>query len=280
MPYKSFLYHLSPSEGSQQLNTAVIDLAQAMDAGLIGLATTVGPRASGHVSGFSLNDDGNEAQVSGHGASQAVAKAFQKQAEAAGLEVECRLAVCPDSDLAQVIQTHGRYTDLVILNQEDPDRSDRGPRQLVDDIIVGLGRPALVLPYIGVRKPIGRRAMVAWDASRESARALHDALPLLAHADLVYVFAVNPQSGVFSHGEEPGADIGRHLAHHGCSVEVMHSVSNDISVGDTILSRLTDYDVDLLVMGAYGHSRLRERLLGGVTRQILQSMTAPILMSH
>jgi nucleotide-binding universal stress UspA family protein len=91
---------------------------------------------------------------------------------------------------------------------------------------------------------------------------------------------VNPRSGISGHGEEPGADIALHLARHGIETEVNHTHAEDVGVGDVILSWLSDSGSDLLVMGAYGHSRLRELILGGVTRRILESMTVPVLLSH
>jgi nucleotide-binding universal stress UspA family protein len=138
----------------------------------------------------------------------------------------------------------------------------------------------LVLPYIGPAASFGERAFVAWDASREAARAVNDALPLLRRAKQVGVLTVNPRPWPFGHGEEPGGDIGLHLARHGVKVEVQRIEAPDIDPGNAILSHLADRSADLLVMGAYGHSRLREFVLGGVTRTILGEMTVPVLMSH
>src|SRR6185369_16191284 len=109
---------------------------------------------------------------------------------------------------------------------------------------------------------------------------VRDALPLLKRVKAVTVLAVNPKQGVHAHGEEPGADIALHLARHGVKVEIDHSLASDINPADEILSRASDYGSDLIVMGAYGHSRARELVLGGVTRSILAQMTVPVLMSH
>jgi nucleotide-binding universal stress UspA family protein len=120
--------------------------------------------------------------------------------------------------------------------------------------------------------------MIAWDAGREAARAVHDALPVLERAKSVVVLVINPRRG--NHGAEPGADIALHLARHGIKVEAQNTEVKDLSVADALLSRLADQGIDLLVMGAYGHSRLRELVVGGVTRQLFQQMTVPVLMSH
>ena len=146
--------------------------------------------------------------------------------------------------------------------------------------MLSAGRPALVVPDIGAGKTLGRRVMIAWDTGREAARAVNDALPILQQAEAVTVLSVNPRPGIDLHGEEPGADIALHLTRHGVKVEVQRTQVEEINIGDTILSRLADLGSDLLVMGAYGHSRLREVVLGGVTRTLLESMTVPVLMSH
>ena len=120
--------------------------------------------------------------------------------------------------------------------------------------------------------------LVAWSASREAARALTDALPLLKRAENVEVVAFQPHKA--DHGEQPGADIGLFLARHGVKVTASEQHGGEVDVGAQILSRAADLDVDLIVMGAYGHSRIRELVLGGATRTLLESMTAPTLMSH
>ncbi|MGH6943153.1 MAG: universal stress protein, partial [Geminicoccaceae bacterium] len=122
--------------------------------------------------------------------------------------------------------------------------------------------------------------VVAWDASRAAARAVSDALPLLERAKSVTVVSVNPRPNLFGHGEVPGADIALHLARHGLKVEVHRLEARDIDTANAILSYVADAGCDLLVMGGYGHSRLRELVLGGVTRTMLGEMTVPVLMAH
>jgi nucleotide-binding universal stress UspA family protein len=122
--------------------------------------------------------------------------------------------------------------------------------------------------------------LVAWNTTREAARALNDAMPILARAKKVTVLSINPPSGEMGRPVWPGADISLHLARHGATAEASSTVSGDIDAGNTILSRAADFGADLIVMGGYGHSRQREFLLGGVTRTLLQHMTVPVLMSH
>nr|AAC33476.2 unknown [Azospirillum brasilense] len=125
-----------------------------------------------------------------------------------------------------------------------------------------------------------RRVLVAWNGSREAARAVADAMPILTAAKRVVVMAVNPKAGPAGIGDEPGADIAKHLSRHGCRVEATHIVTDQIDPGDTLLNTVADESCDLLVMGAYARSRVREQVLGGMTRYMLEHMTVPVLMSH
>lgn len=210
---------------------------------------------------------------------------FEARAKRAGVSYETRTARVATSYIPEEVAMHARYSDLAILGQIDPDDVPEGGRDLVEEVALSCGRPVLVVPYIGAAKDdgdvaLGRRVMVAWDAGREATRAVNDALPLLQKAERVDLLAVNPVKGYRRHGEEPGADIALHLARHDVKVEVQHLEVHDIEAGDTILSRLSDEGSDLLVMGCYGHSRLRELVLGGATRSVLEHMTVPVLMSH
>ena len=142
------------------------------------------------------------------------------------------------------------------------------------------GRPVLAVPYAGDFPVVGERVLVAWNASREAARAVNDALPLLAQAKMVTVLAVNPRFGIRGHGDVPAADIALHLARHGVKAEAAHTASGDIADSQALLSYAADISADLIVAGAYGHSRAREVIFGGMTRTLLREMTVPVLFSH
>jgi nucleotide-binding universal stress UspA family protein len=125
------------------------------------------------------------------------------------------------------------------------------------------------------------RVLVAWDGSHEAARAVHDALPLLVRAERgVSLVVVDPERLAGRTGDQPGADMAAHLARHGVRVEVATIPGAGLSVADVLLDRATDESADLIVMGGYGHARLREVVLGGTTRKILKQMTVPVLFSH
>lgn len=178
---------------------------------------------------------------------------------------------------------HARYVDLVIVGQADP-KLKRGavmPPLLPEEVALAAGRPILVTPLSPGPIRIGKRILVAWNARREATRAVNDALPLLSKAESVTVLVVNPEKWTIApHGQEPGADIARHLARHGVTVQVEVTYSEDGEVGEVLRAKAREIGADLIVMGAYGHSRTRELILGGTTRDILLEMTVPVFMSH
>jgi len=181
-------------------------------------------------------------------------------------------------DVLDAVALHARYADLIVLGQPDPSDDGGVTPEFPGLITLAAGRPVLMIPYVGKFETLGKRALVAWNASRESTRAVTDAIPLLRLADTVNVIAFNPRGA--AHGQVPGADIGLFLARHGVPVEVSHYRAEDIDAGNQLLSRAADLGSDLIVMGAYGHSRVQEMVMGGVTRTILESMTVPVIMSH
>jgi nucleotide-binding universal stress UspA family protein len=138
----------------------------------------------------------------------------------------------------------------------------------------------LVVPHDWAPGSLGERVLIAWDARREAARAVSDALPILRQAASVLVMSINPRSTPLGHGEVPGADIALHLARHQIEAEARSVETDRMDVGDALLAFAADRGRDLLVMGAYAHSRTRELVLGGATRTILKRMTLPVLMAH
>ena len=203
---------------------------------------------------------------------------FEHVASLRGLSAEWRLVPeGPDADPA----LHARYADLTILGQLDPDRGEAEMlRPRPEQVTFASGRPMLVVPYAGHFETVGQRIVIAWNATREAARAVHDALPLLSAAETVIVLTIDAREGperawrtarcgylaAFGEARRQGASRAHRLGRS--------------SGGEVLLSRAADLGADLLVMGAYGHSRMRELLLGGVTRSLLHSMTVPVLMSH
>ncbi len=285
MAYKNLLLHLDDTKDCPKRIEAALMLAAEHQAHLIGLY--VAPESA--MPAYIQTQVPQEAalkhrqRLTEHG--EKLLQDFRQQAERVGVAVETRLASGPEADISGTVALHARYADLAIIGQANEDDPPAGGTRIPEEVTLSAGRPVLVIPYIGAPKVrgqvrFGRRIMVAWDAGREATRAVNDALPLLERAEAVNVVSVNPRRGFSGHGDEPGADIALHLARHGVKVGVEHMEVRDIEVGDTILSRLSDEGSDLLVMGCYGHSRLRELVLGGVSETVLGHMTVPVLMSH
>ncbi|HEY5598217.1 MAG TPA: universal stress protein [Kiloniellales bacterium] len=278
MSFKNLLVHLDDSRACVGRLAAAIDLARAYEAHLTGL----------YVSAEAFLPAGVRGEVPAHliaaleeqrvQRAQAAMAQFSATMEKSGVSFEGRTERGAAPQIADVISLHARYADLVILGQPEPDTPSDVDGHLAEGVVLSSGRPGLVIPYIGAGKTLGRRVLVAWDAGREAARAVNDALPFLRRADKVMILVISPHKG--NHGPEPGADIALHLARHGVRAEAQHLTAGDLSVGNALLSRLADLDIDLLVMGAYGHSRVREWILGGATREIFRQMTVPVLMSH
>jgi len=278
MSYKAILVHCDASPKLAHRLDVAVELAQRHRAHLIGVHV----QPPFDVPAFF---DGPVPTTDLYGAFEAAAKANQESAIAAfnkaikgsELSTEWRLARgYPENELA----VQGRYADLLILGQTEPDAVTQTPSDLPEAVALSTGRPTLVVPHIGVRRPPGEAVMLCWNASRESARAAAEALPILEAAGKVIVLIVDGHPSPAGHGAEPGGDVAAWLARHGAKATVQRDVAPGGDVGGVILSRAMDHDIDLIVMGLYGHSRLREMVLGGASRTLLSSMTVPVLMAH
>jgi nucleotide-binding universal stress UspA family protein len=170
----------------------------------------------------------------------------------------------------------------VELGQVDPDNPlPEVGRTMVEDLLMTAGRPVLIIPYAGQFGSIGSNTLIGWTATREAARAVHDALPLLAPSAKVTVLSVQSSKPPPDVKMLPSVEIAEHLARHGLDVSAARTVVSDgLSPADALLDYASDISADLLVVGGYGHSRTREMILGGVTRDLLRHMTVPVLMSH
>ena len=204
--------------------------------------------------------------------------AFSERRTRDGFSGEWRLV---EGRVAASVALHARYADLTIVGQDDP-ATPRPPESgdLVERLLFTSGRPVLIIPAFGDFTTLGRNILVGWDGGREAARAVNDALPLLAKANSTTVLAINPRRGISGRASAPAADIALHLARHGVKVNADHTVARDISEADVLLNDAFERGADLLVVGGYGRSQFREMLLGGITHRLLQEMTLPVFMSH
>ncbi|MEQ1518494.1 MAG: universal stress protein, partial [Usitatibacteraceae bacterium] len=174
---------------------------------------------------------------------------------------------------------YARHADLLVMTQDDPELALGIGPSIPSEIIMGAGRPVLLVPFAGSFADCGQRALLAWSGSRESTRAAADALPFLTTAREVKVLSLMSDTST-DWSDPPGADVGLWLARQGVHVTLHQRKSREHAVGDQLLSAAQEWGADLIVMGAYGHSRVYEMVLGGVTRAMLRRMTVPVLMSH
>ncbi|MBL8382876.1 MAG: universal stress protein [Burkholderiales bacterium] len=277
MTYKTIAVWLDQKRNAPA--EAAIALARECGAHLTGLTHVDVVRLPPHVRALMGEEVAREQLRRAQADAAACGAAFEALARREGIDsLEVRQLA---GDPVQGLATSARYADLVIMGQTDADLAD-GPEQrdFPDHAILATGRPTLLIPYAGSYPVIGEHAVVAWNATRESTRAVTDALPLLKRAKKVTVIVGDAKPGAGGHGQSPGADIALYLARHGVRVEVSQERTAGIDVGSLLLSRVSDLGADLLVMGGYGHSRMRELVLGGVTRTILREMTVPVMMSH
>lgn len=208
---------------------------------------------------------------------QEAASRFEASTKRAGASAEYRIVESTLGGAANRFARIAREFDLSVVSQTAPDTA-LPEDLLIEAALFESGRPIVVVPYTqkeGIRL---RHVLVCWDHSRNAARAVADALPLLVRSEKVEVITVT--SGGSKDGDEPGAGIAEHLVRHGINVELKRLIAADMDVANAVLSYAADCGADFIVMGGYGHSRLREFILGGATRGMLQSMTVPVLMAH
>ena len=276
MALKDLLVHVDNDDACTARIDVAVTLAARHEAHLTGLHVMSWPHLPGYVES-QLPPAFHEEQRRelDERARQAAAR-FHEHARRGGVTPEWRTT---EGDVLGMVGLHARYVDLTVLGQGVDLRDPSGELAwLPEELVLGVGRPVLIVPRYGTFPTVGERVLIAWNGSREATRAVNDALPILRGAATVIVLSIDAEG-------EParrvaGADIALHLARHGIRVEAASTRSVDLPVGDVLLSFAADCGADLLVMGAYGHSRLREMLLGGATRHLLQHMTVPVLMSH
>lgn len=281
MSYKIISVHVNGSRHGFKRIALAVRIAMDFEAHLVGVASAGLPRSY-----FS-------AGLTGEGAlgmsmylnfvkEQAAASlaVFESTADKAGMRSFEKCLI--EEEAGDALCLRARYSDLLVLGQTDAEEDIPAERNdIPGHVVLNAGRPVLLIPHAGTFDTLGQRVMIAWDGSVEAARAVTGAIPFLRTAQQVQVVVFNPATGLHAHGEEPGADIALYLARHGVNVDVSAQHTGDeIDTGNAILSHACDFGADLLVMGAYGHARFREVLLGGVTQTILRAMTVPVLMSH
>jgi len=275
MPIKDIVTVLDLNRDGPAPKMAV-EIARYVGAHVTGLAPVVEPVVPGYVTAPIPGDFLEASMRQARETAEAAAAKFEEAVRVGDVSGETNLVTIGDGAWGGLL-ARTRLSDLIVLGQEDEEHPEPLREVLIEAALFDSGVPLLLVPYVSPPTFADRKAMVAWDGSRTASRAVHAALPMLEHARKVTVVVV--EDGYKMEGEA-GADIALYLARHGLTVEIERIPRASTGVGDTLLNYVSDNAIDLVVMGGYGHSRMREFILGGATRSILQSMTVPVLMAH
>ncbi|MDZ5696818.1 universal stress protein [Chelativorans sp. M5D2P16] len=280
MTYRTLLAILQSEADAPRVLDFALPFAARHESHLIGLHAEALPVAMITPMGAPAMNLTHEAQGEADSRQAELRALFDERAQSEGVSAEWRGYENVSGDSAVSGIESARAADLAIAQQNDPDADARMVAD-VEALIFESGRPVLLIPYTwsGRSAPF-KKVILAWNGSREAARAVFDALPLMKEAGDVEVLTVDPSDTLQQDAGMAGAAIAATLARHGIDVTVRTEQSAGLSHGDVIANRLADTGADLLVMGAYGRSRASEFIFGGVTRSMLQSMTAPVLMSR
>jgi nucleotide-binding universal stress UspA family protein len=278
MRYESILVHLDTTRASMRRLDMAARLAVANECRLIALFAGFVPDPAWYGVVQGAAQFVAEEVERRHRLRDEVRCRFEDAVRALPVQAEWRTV---ESEPVMMALREAREAALIVAGQHDPgDLEGFVAHQFLESLILESGRPVLVVPFTGDFPTVGKRVIVAWNGSREAARALHDAIPLIAGAQATILSAETTPDEIPADAT-PADHAARALMRHGVAVNIEHAVGgSDVATGELLLSRAADFNADLIVMGAYGHGRLRELVLGGVTRTLLASMTVPVLMSH
>jgi nucleotide-binding universal stress UspA family protein len=273
---KDVVVNLSVGAARDPAADYAILLARTFDAHLAGIAFAYEPVLPAIVGGGIPESVIEEQREENDKAARTAVAQFEAASGAGGISWEVRTVAASLAGAADTFGEIARQFDLSVVGQSERDKV--GPEELiVEGALFGSGRPVIVVPYVH-KAGVPDRVVVCWNGGRTAARATADAMPFLHRAKHVDVIIVGPE--VNKTAEASGSEIGKHLARHGLNVQVKYISQGNLRVSAAILAYAAESRADLLVMGGYGHSRLREFILGGTTRGVLKAMTVPTLMSH
>ena len=279
MKIKNLLIHLDHSSGCANRLQTAFALARNFDAHITGLFVVPDYVVPSYV----------EAQISvdliADVTEKAIARAeetldeYRRLAADARVEMEAHVV---EGQIIPILREHSKYADLMLLGQDQPDDPDNASYGLADALLFEGGCACMIVPHSGKLSPPGKRILLTWNASRESAHALREAMPFLERADEVVVLSSEPDHGDvrIARGHPHAEELARYLASHGIESVSSGISDTETSPSDAIIGQAADMNADLVVMGAYGHARLREIILGGVTRDMLKLTTVPLLLAH
>lgn len=280
MSYRTILVHVNDERRCDRLLEQATVLADRFEAHLIGIFVAPQPLIYPEWPGAGLGEVIEQIRREHAATAERLRAKFNAATASLARPAEWRFEQSLMAGVAGDVIACGRSTDLIIASQTDPDWHMSSDMDVPDRLAIESGRPVLVIPN-NVKLPTSaRRITVGWNDKREAARAVFDALPLLKKAESVNVVWVSPTVGGYDEGDLPGSELCRTLARHGVKCEASWAQATDTGAGTELLRQAKAYGSELLVMGAYGHSRIREFVLGGASRHVFAKAGIPVLMSH
>jgi nucleotide-binding universal stress UspA family protein len=274
---KDLIVNLSVTKKDNAAGDYAVSVAAALQAHLTAVAFIYDPIMPISDGGYIPAEVIETQRVDNEAAARATITNFTALTDRAGVSAEPLILNASFAGAADQFARLARRFDLAIVGQAEPGM--RTIEQIIGETtLFESGRPMIMVPYVQKASFKIDNVMICWDGSRAAARAVADVIAILGKSGRVEVVIVTNEPG--KREEADGADIGQHLARHGLKVEVHRIYGGGIDVADALLSHAADSGADFIVMGGYGHSRLREFVLGGVTRSIFQSLTVPVLLSH
>jgi nucleotide-binding universal stress UspA family protein len=279
MEYKNILLHLDHSSGCRNRLETAFELARRYGATITGLFVVPNYVVPSYVEAqisVDLITDVTEKALAR--ATQTLAD-YQRLADEANANMEAHVV---EGQVIPILREHSKYADLLLLGQDQPDDPDNTSYGLADALLFEGACACMVVPHSGKVEAPGKRVLVTWNASRESARALREAMPFLSGAESVVVLSTEPD-GIdtdIARGHPHAQELARFLESHGIDSVSSGISDTDMSPSEAITGQAADMNADLIVMGAYGHARLREIILGGVTRDLLKQAPVTLLLAH
>jgi nucleotide-binding universal stress UspA family protein len=287
MALKDLLVYVDATADSLRRLRLAVDLAARHESRLTALFVREWSRAQadrhkaaelGLISAQGMRDLERTIETSMQGAADRLQTALEELTHARGIVAELR---CVDGIASSIVPQHARYTDLCILGRDQPEGPASIEYTFAEHLLFLTGRPVLFVPAVEALATLGRRILIAWNASRPAARSLNDALPLIERAERSTVLMINPSGFIDGRGAPPGEQMVEHLRRHGAVADAVRI--EDVAHGaiaDRLQAEARALGAELIVAGAFGHPRLWEKMLGGVTYDLLTRMSLPIFMSH
>ncbi len=279
MTYKTILVSLTTETNAERLSRAACVLARKFDAHIIALHTNqsmhVHPGVAIHLTPEAI---GMFAEAQNR-QSEAIRAVFERVTGSEGIAGEWKL-VDADADSAGIRHVeHARYADLVLMSQADPDHDRADQADIQREVIMGCGCPVIVLPNAGTFDRFGEKVMIGWSATREAARAVHDAIPFMQGGEATVMWVSHAQ-GDTRHLASTAEAVANSLRRHDIDAHVAHWQNSSVAIGDALLNEAYESGADMIVSGAFGHSRFYDFVIGATTSHLLEHMTLPVLFSH